>query len=35
VPNPRGVLIRDGVNVIIGAVGISTETGDNDEIIAI
>ena len=35
VPNPGGVLIRDAGNAIIGAVGISGDTGDNDEIIAI
>lgn len=35
VPNPGGVLIRDVDNRIIGAVGISGDTGDNDEIIAI
>jgi uncharacterized protein GlcG (DUF336 family) len=35
VPNPAGVLIRDAGNAIIGAVGISGDTGDNDEIIAI
>lgn len=35
VPNPGGVLIRDTANVIVGAVGISGDTGDNDEIIAI
>ena len=35
VPNPGGVLIRDAGNQIIGAVGISGDTGDNDEIIAI
>ncbi len=35
VPNPGGVLIRDAANAIIGAVGISGDTGDNDEIIAI
>jgi uncharacterized protein GlcG (DUF336 family) len=34
VPNPGGVLIRDNNN-IIGAVGISGDTGDNDEIVAI
>jgi uncharacterized protein GlcG (DUF336 family) len=34
VPNPGGVLIRDG-NAIVGAVGISGDTGDNDEIIAV
>ena len=35
VPNPGGVLIRDAGNQIIGAVGISGDTGDNDEIIAV
>jgi len=35
VPNPGGVLIRDAGNQIIGAVGISGDTADNDEIIAI
>ena len=35
VPNPGGVLIRDAGNVIVGAVGISGDTGDNDEIIAV
>lgn len=35
VPNPGGVLIRDANNLIVGAVGISGDTGDNDEIIAI
>ncbi len=35
VPNPGGVLIRDAGNGIIGAVGISGDTGDNDEIIAV
>jgi len=35
VPNPGGVLIRDAGNKIIGAVGISGDTGDNDEIIAV
>jgi len=34
VPNPGGVLIRDGGGVI-GAVGISGDTGDNDEIVAV
>ncbi len=34
VPNPGGVLIRDDNNRIIGAVGISGDTGDNDETIA-
>jgi len=35
VPNPGGVLIRDACTAIIGAVGISGDTGDNDEIIAV
>ena len=35
VPNPGGVLIRDADEKIIGAVGISGDTGDNDEIIAV
>ena len=35
VPNPGGVLIRDAGNAIIGAVGISGDTADNDEIIAV
>jgi uncharacterized protein GlcG (DUF336 family) len=36
VPNPGGVLIRDaGGKKIIGAVGISGDTGDNDEICAV
>jgi uncharacterized protein GlcG (DUF336 family) len=35
VPNPGGVLIRDAGGGIAGAVGISGDTGDNDEIIAV
>ena len=35
VPNPGGVLVRDPSNRLLGAVGISGDTGDNDEIIAI
>jgi uncharacterized protein GlcG (DUF336 family) len=35
VPNPGGVLIRDAGGQIVGAVGISGDTGDNDEIIAV
>jgi len=35
VPNPGGVLVRDVSNHVLGAVGISGDTGDNDEIIAI
>jgi uncharacterized protein GlcG (DUF336 family) len=32
VPLPGGVLIRDNAGVIIGAVGASGDTGENDEI---
>ena len=35
VPVPGGVLIRDAENTIIGAVGISGDTSDNDEACAI
>jgi len=35
VPNPGGVLIRGNDNRVLGAVGISGDTGDNDEIIAV
>jgi uncharacterized protein GlcG (DUF336 family) len=35
VPNPGGVLIRNAHNQIVGAVGISGDTADNDEIVAI
>jgi len=35
VPAPGGVLIRDAAGKIIGAVGISGDTGDNDEKCAI
>jgi uncharacterized protein GlcG (DUF336 family) len=35
VPNPGGVLIRSADNQILGAVGISGDTGNNDEIIAV
>lgn len=31
VPNPGGVLARDGDGRIVGSVGISGDTGDNDE----
>jgi uncharacterized protein GlcG (DUF336 family) len=34
VPVPGGVLIQDGSNVL-GAVGVSGDTSDNDEICAI
>lgn len=35
VPVPGGVLIKDADNEIIGAVGISGDTSDNDELAAI
>jgi len=35
VPVPGGVLIRDAESLIIGAVGISGDTGDNDELSAL
>ena len=35
VPNPAGVLIRDAGGKIIGAVGVSGDVADNDEIIAV
>jgi uncharacterized protein GlcG (DUF336 family) len=35
VPNPGGILIRDAGGAIIGAVGISGDTADNDEIIGV
>lgn len=35
VPNPGGVLVRDAGGRIIGAVGISGDSGDNDEICAV
>jgi uncharacterized protein GlcG (DUF336 family) len=35
VPNPGGVLIRDAGGTIIGALGNSGDTADNDEIIAV
>jgi uncharacterized protein GlcG (DUF336 family) len=34
-PMPGGVLIRDSDGAIIGAVGVSGDTGDNDEIAAL
>ena len=34
-PALGGVLIRDASNHILGAIGISGDTGDNDEIIAV
>lgn len=35
VPSPGGVLVVDAEGVVIGAVGISGDIGDNDEICAI
>jgi uncharacterized protein GlcG (DUF336 family) len=35
VPVPGGVLVRNGAGVVIGAVGISGDTSDNDEIAAV
>jgi uncharacterized protein GlcG (DUF336 family) len=35
VPNPGGVLIRDKAGDVIGAVGISGDTADKDEVCAI
>jgi uncharacterized protein GlcG (DUF336 family) len=35
VPNPGGVLIRDGGGDVIGAVGISGDTADRDEVCAV
>ena len=34
-PVPGGVLIRDGAGVLLGAVGVSGDTSDNDEICAV
>jgi len=35
VPDPGGVLIRDGDGAVIGAVGISGDAGENDEVSAV
>src|SRR5690606_35003601 len=35
VPVPGGVLIRDGAGALLGAVGVSGDTSDNDEAAAI
>ena len=35
IPVPGGVLIRDGEGALIGAVGVSGDTSDNDEICAV
>jgi uncharacterized protein GlcG (DUF336 family) len=34
IPVPGGVLIRDGAGALLGAVGVSGDTSDNDEIAA-
>ena len=34
IPVPGGVLIRDAANAVIGAIGVSGDTSDNDEIAA-
>ena len=34
-PMPGGVLIRDAAGALIGAVGVSGDTGGNDEIAAV
>jgi uncharacterized protein GlcG (DUF336 family) len=35
IPSPGGVLIKDGAGKVIGAVGVSGDLGDNDEICAV
>lgn len=35
IPVPGGVLVRDGDGVLIGAVGVSGDTSDNDEAAAV
>lgn len=35
VPVPGGVLIRDGAGQLLGAVGVSGDTSDNDEVCAL
>ena len=35
IPVPGGVLIQNGAGVLLGAVGVSGDTSDNDEICAI
>ena len=35
VPNPGGVLIKDGSGAVLGAVGISGDTSDKDEVCAV
>jgi uncharacterized protein GlcG (DUF336 family) len=35
IPVPGGVLIRDAKGVLMGAVGVSGDTSDNDELVAV
>jgi uncharacterized protein GlcG (DUF336 family) len=35
IPVPGGVLIRDTKGVLVGAVGVSGDTSDNDELVAV
>jgi uncharacterized protein GlcG (DUF336 family) len=35
IPGPGGVLIRNGAGAIVGAVGVSGDTSDNDELAAL
>ncbi len=35
IPVPGGVLVRDGAGALLGAVGVSGDTSDNDEIAAV
>jgi uncharacterized protein GlcG (DUF336 family) len=35
IPGPGGVLIRDAKGVLVGAVGVSGDTSDNDELVAV
>ncbi len=35
IPVPGGVLIRDGKGQVLGAVGVSGDTSDNDELVAV
>lgn len=35
VPSPGGVLIRDAAGMLLGAIGVSGDTGDNDEAVGL
>lgn len=35
VPVPGGVLIRDAAGLLLGAIGVSGDTSDNDEVVAL